>query len=122
MTSDRRRLDEELVARGLVATRSRARDLVLRGLVRVGAVPAGKPSLAVGPDDAVTVDEAAASHVSRGAEKLIAALDAFGLDPAGRVGLDAMASGIAALLILMARQARAASAPAQRQGASGSPA
>jgi pyroglutamyl-peptidase len=40
----------------------------------------------------------------------------------GRVGLDAMASGIAALLILMARQARAASAPAQRQGASGSPA
>ena len=105
MTSDRRRLDEELVARGLVATRSRARDLVLRGLVRVGAVPAGKPSLAVGPDDAVTVDEAAASHVSRGAEKLIAALDAFGLDPAGRVGLDVGASTGGFTEVLLARGA-----------------
>ena len=105
MTSDRRRLDEELVARGLVASRSRARDLVLRGLVRVGAQIAAKPSLAVRAADAVTVDETAAAHVSRGAEKLIGALDAFGLDPKGRTALDVGASSGGFTEVLLARGA-----------------
>ena len=43
MTAERRRLDEELVARGLVATRSRARDLILRGLVAVDGRISDKP-------------------------------------------------------------------------------
>lgn len=64
---------------------------IAQGLVTVDGVPATKPALKVGPHAALEI--AGADHyVSRGAYKLIAALDAFGVDPAGRVALDAGAS------------------------------
>jgi 23S rRNA (cytidine1920-2'-O)/16S rRNA (cytidine1409-2'-O)-methyltransferase len=90
--STRQRLDQALVARGLVATRARARDLILRGKVRVGDRTAGKPSLAVGPDDEVAIAHGAADYVSRGALKLAAALDHFGFHATGRIALDVGAS------------------------------
>lgn len=105
MSRDHRRLDEELVARGLVASRSRARDLVLRGLVRVGGEIPRKPSLSVRASDQVSVDEATAAYVSRGAEKLIPALDAFGLDPQDRIALDVGASTGGFTQVLLARGA-----------------
>jgi 23S rRNA (cytidine1920-2'-O)/16S rRNA (cytidine1409-2'-O)-methyltransferase len=89
------RLDLELVGRGLVATRSRARDMVVRGLVTVNGQVVSRPALEVGTDDIVDLTEAAAAsaiRVSRGGEKLAAALDAFAFDAAARIALDVGAS------------------------------
>lgn len=88
----RERLDQALVGRGLVATRARARDLVLRGLVCVNGQVAAKPSLMVAAGDLLAVPPDAADRVSRGAEKLEAALSAFRLACTGRVALDVGAS------------------------------
>lgn len=85
------RLDAELVRRGLARSRAIASDAVARGLVTVDGKPALKPSARVSA--AAALEIAGSDHyVSRGAHKLIAALDAFGVDPAGRVALDAGAS------------------------------
>ena len=88
----RLRLDEALVARGLLPTRSRARDAILRGGVKVDGVIATRPGAPVGPDSQLVLDDPAAEYVSRGAIKLVAALDDFGFDPSGRVCLDLGAS------------------------------
>jgi 23S rRNA (cytidine1920-2'-O)/16S rRNA (cytidine1409-2'-O)-methyltransferase len=93
-TSDEQpqRLDLALVARGLVATRAKARDLIARGEVRVDGAIAQKPAMSVREEQAIAVDAQAAAQVSRGAVKLAAALDRFGLDPTGRIALDVGAS------------------------------
>lgn len=89
----KKRLDELLVEQGHVATRSRARDAILRGLVRVDGDVVTKPGSSTAATARLTVaPEAGTSYVSRGALKLIAALDKFGFDPAGRNCLDAGAS------------------------------
>ena len=89
----KRRLDLALVERGLVATRARARDAMLRGHVTVDGKPATRPAQ-IGRRRAPQsrVDDPASGYVSRGALKLIAALDRFGYSPAGRVALDVGAS------------------------------
>jgi len=84
----RQRLDNALVDRGLVASRSRARDLILRGEVTVDGVAATRPAQSIGPANRIALAEGAGAYVSRGALKLRAALDALGYDLAGRVGLD----------------------------------
>jgi 23S rRNA (cytidine1920-2'-O)/16S rRNA (cytidine1409-2'-O)-methyltransferase len=86
------RLDQALVERGLAPTRARARDAVTRGHVRVGGQPATKPSLAVSATDEIAIDDPAGDYVSRAALKLVAGLDAFAIDAAGRVALDIGAS------------------------------
>ncbi len=86
------RLDLALVARGLVATRAKARDLIARGEVRVDGAVASKPAMGVRDTQMIAVDAQAAAQVSRGAVKLAAALDSFGLDANGRVALDVGAS------------------------------
>ena len=91
-TGGKVRLDELLVARGLFASRSRARDAVARGAVSVGGVTATKPGHAVRNDAEIAVDDPARGYVSRAALKLIAGLDAFGIDPADGDALDVGAS------------------------------
>lgn len=86
--SRRQRLDVALEARGLMPSRARARDAILRGAVTVNGVPASKPGLLVGADDAIEVTDPAAGYVSRAALKLIAGLEAGGIDVTGRVCLD----------------------------------
>ena len=86
------RLDQMLVDLGLAASRSRARDLVLRRFVRVEGVICEKPAREVTASARIEVLVDAPYFVSRGAEKLIAALDHFGFDPLGRVALDIGAS------------------------------
>lgn len=86
------RLDEILVSRGLFASRSRARDAVLRGTVRVNGESATKPGQGIADDAAIAVDDPAQRYVSRAALKLIAGLDQFGIDPAGTTALDVGAS------------------------------
>ena len=88
----RTRLDQTLVARGLAETRARARDAILRGHVTVDGRRATKPAEAVGEDAVLAIDDPAAVYVSRAALKLVAGLDAFGVEPGGRRCLDIGAS------------------------------
>ena len=103
------RLDQLLVDRGLVATRSRAQALVLAGKVRVGEGDAARADRK--PGDLVDVAEplrldTGGEWVSRGAHKLLAALDAFGIDPAGRIAIDVGASTGGFTDVLVRRGAR----------------
>ena len=89
------RLDQLLVERGLVETRTRAQALLLAGKVRVGKGDSArrdrKPGDLIDPTTPVDLVEPD-PYVSRGGHKLAAALDAFEIDPAGRVALDVGAS------------------------------
>jgi 23S rRNA (cytidine1920-2'-O)/16S rRNA (cytidine1409-2'-O)-methyltransferase len=89
--AERRRLDLALVALGLAPSREQAQALVMAGDVTVDGQPARKPGQSVGPEARLLV-RAHASRVGRGAGKLLGALEAFGVSPAGRVALDVGAS------------------------------
>jgi 23S rRNA (cytidine1920-2'-O)/16S rRNA (cytidine1409-2'-O)-methyltransferase len=86
------RLDELLVQRGFYATRSRARDAVARGTVRVAGAVVQKPGVALAEEIAIDVCDPAQTYVSRAALKLTAGLDHFGFSPAGLNALDIGAS------------------------------
>ena len=86
------RLDQALVARGLLPTRARARDVILRGEVKVAGQLARKPGKMVGAGDIIELSEGAGRYVSRSALKLAAALDEFSLAVAGQICLDIGAS------------------------------
>ena len=88
----RARLDRLLVARGLAATREKAQAMILAGVVSVDGRRIDKAGAPV--DDSAEIAVAGPPHpyVSRGGVKLEAALDHFGLDPAGFVCLDVGAS------------------------------
>jgi 23S rRNA (cytidine1920-2'-O)/16S rRNA (cytidine1409-2'-O)-methyltransferase len=88
----RRRLDVELVRRGMAATPSEARDAVLAGRVTVAGRPASKPHSLVAGDEPVAVSGPKRPYASRGGDKLAAALERFAIDPEGRRCLDAGAS------------------------------
>ncbi|WP_082986695.1 TlyA family RNA methyltransferase [Mycobacterium gordonae] len=89
----RARVDAELVRRGLARSRQQAAELIGAGKVRIDGLPAVKPATSVAVTAALTVaDEGERSWVSRGAHKLIGALDAFGITVEGRRCLDAGAS------------------------------
>ena len=99
------RLDAALAARGLARSRTHAASLIAAGVVTVDGRPVVKPSSKVGDDARLEV--AASDHyVSRAAHKLIAALDGFKVDPAGRVALDAGASTGGFSQVLLERGAR----------------
>ena len=83
----KKRLDVLLVERGLAESRSQAQALVLAGLV----VGHDKPGEQLA-DDVELVVERPPRFVSRGGEKLRNALDALGVDPAGRSCADVGAS------------------------------
>jgi 23S rRNA (cytidine1920-2'-O)/16S rRNA (cytidine1409-2'-O)-methyltransferase len=103
--SARQRLDLCLVARGLAPSRTRAQSLIRDGQVAVAGVLQREPAARVGPRDAITVSATAAMHVSRGALKLLAALDHFRLPVAGRVALDIGASTGGFTEVLLTRSA-----------------
>ncbi|GAA3160662.1 hemolysin [Planomonospora alba] len=95
--SRRARLDSELVRRKLARSREQAAQLIEAGRVTVGGRTASKPATQVDTASAIVVAEAAEGpdYVSRGAHKLVGALEAFGprgLTVAGRRCLDAGAS------------------------------
>ena len=88
----RRRLDAELVRRGLVANTSQAAAAIRDGFVLVSGRPADNPSTLVDPAEPVDLARKDKPFVSRGGDKLEAALERFGVDVAGRPCLDAGAS------------------------------
>jgi 23S rRNA (cytidine1920-2'-O)/16S rRNA (cytidine1409-2'-O)-methyltransferase len=100
-----RRLDAAMAERGLARSRTQAASLIASGVVTVDGRAVVKPSTKVG--DASVVEVAASDHyVSRAAHKLIAALEGFGVDPAGRIALDAGASTGGFSQVLLERGAR----------------
>jgi len=92
MKKDASRLDAAVVARGLAASRERARALILAGLVRVDGVVVSKAGTPVKPDAAVTLDERDHPYVGRGGVKLAHALETFGIAVEDRLALDVGAS------------------------------
>lgn len=88
----RRRLDVELVRRGLANSRAEAQAAVAAGLVTVSGNPATKAASLVADDAPVQLIGPARRYVSRGGEKLRSALDRFEIDPRDRDCLDAGAS------------------------------
>jgi 23S rRNA (cytidine1920-2'-O)/16S rRNA (cytidine1409-2'-O)-methyltransferase len=107
--ASRVRLDQLIVDRGLAESRSRAQALLLGGRVRVGEGDAARLDRKPGDlvDAAIPLDVAEPEpYVSRGGHKLAAALDAFGVDPTGRICLDAGASTGGFTDVLLQRGAR----------------
>ena len=103
----RARVDAELVRRGLARSRQQAAELIGAGRVSIDGMPAAKPATAIAIDAHLTVtgsDER--TWVSRGAHKLIGALDAFGVIVEGRRCLDAGASTGGFTEVLLDRRAR----------------
>jgi 23S rRNA (cytidine1920-2'-O)/16S rRNA (cytidine1409-2'-O)-methyltransferase len=86
--SERIRLDLAIEARGLLPSRARARDAILRGTVTVNGVAASKPNQMVGRGDKIALDDPAAHYVSRAALKLLAGLDAGNIAVVGKTCLD----------------------------------
>jgi len=105
----RPRLDQLLVDRGLVDSRARAQALVMAGLVFSGERRLDKPGQRLAPDVALAVRGQDHPWVSRGGLKLVAGLDAFGIDPSGVPGgalaLDVGASTGGFTDVLLARGA-----------------
>ena len=83
MNRSRRRLDTELVRRGLVSSRDRAQEAVVSGRVTVNGAVAQKSARLVLPGDALELSGSPARYVSRGGEKLEGALVAFRLEVSG---------------------------------------
>ena len=102
---ERRRLDQLLVERGLAESRSRARALIEAGKVLADHRPADKPSLVLPEDAALEITGLDHPWVSRGGLKLASALDHFGIDPSGLVGLDIGASTGGFTEVLLSRGA-----------------
>ncbi|MEP7203443.1 MAG: TlyA family RNA methyltransferase [Ilumatobacteraceae bacterium] len=88
----RLRLDADMVRRGLVLSRAEAARAIDSNLVLVNGSIADKSARLIDPGDAVVLQGPPARFVSRGGDKLDAALDAFGIDTVGLRVLDAGAS------------------------------
>ena len=84
----KRRLDQLLVERGLVESRTRAQALVMAGLVFSGETKLAKPGQQFPGDAPLEVRGRDHPWVSRGGIKLGHALAHFELDPAGAVAMD----------------------------------
>ncbi len=105
MALEKERLDMLMVRRGLAATRARAQAMILAGEVNVDGRPATKPGMKVDLGAQLVVSEEM-PYVGRGGFKLAAALDAFAIDPAGRVCADVGASTGGFCDVLLQRGAR----------------
>ena len=88
----RRRLDQELVRRGLVESRTRAQQAISAGRVLVSGAPADRAGRLVDPAEPIVLAGPPPRFVSRGGEKLDAALDRFAVDVSGLRCVDAGAS------------------------------
>jgi 23S rRNA (cytidine1920-2'-O)/16S rRNA (cytidine1409-2'-O)-methyltransferase len=103
----RSRLDAELVRRGLARSREHAVELIAEGRVAVSGRAATKPATGVDAATPVVVrtDPDRPSWVSRGAHKLLGALDAFPVVVERRRALDAGASTGGFTEVLLSRGA-----------------
>lgn len=101
----RTRLDQALLSRGLVQSRSQAREAILRGVILVDGKMIDRPAALVSEAQSISRAVSEEVYVSRGGLKLAAGLNQFGYDPAGRIGLDIGASTGGFTQVLLARGA-----------------
>lgn len=99
------RLDRHLVAAGLAPSRARAQALIAEGAVTVDGLAVRRPAHPVPPGARVALAGPVMPWVSRGALKLVHALDTFGLNPAGLTAWDLGASTGGFTEVLLARGA-----------------
>jgi len=99
------RLDQAVVARGLLRSRARARAAIEESCVAVNGSVARKPAMPIAPGDTIELVGETLEWVSRAALKLVAGLEKFGVDPDGRVALDLGASTGGFSQVLLARGA-----------------
>jgi len=90
--TDKMRLDQLMVEQYGYQSRSRARDAVLRGCVKIGGSPIRKPGQLVVPTTQIAIEDDAGDYVSRAALKLAAALDCHSIPVSGKTALDLGAS------------------------------
>jgi 23S rRNA (cytidine1920-2'-O)/16S rRNA (cytidine1409-2'-O)-methyltransferase len=102
----RARVDAELVRRGLARSRQQAAELIDAGRVSIDGIPAAKAATAITPDTKLVVTDGERTWVSRGAHKIIGALDAFDIPVDGRRCLDAGISTGGFTEVLLDRGAR----------------
>ncbi|HEX2026138.1 MAG TPA: TlyA family RNA methyltransferase [Actinomycetota bacterium] len=103
----RRRLDRELVRRGLAASPAEARRAIDAGRVVVGGRASAKAGTLVDPSESVTVRDPSPRYASRGGAKLDHALDRMSVEVRGRRCLDAGASSGGFTDVLLSRGAAA---------------
>jgi len=102
----KKRLDVVITERGLVPSRARAQALILAGKVRLNGEVESKAGTQVDPEAIIEIIEPDHPWVSRGALKLVAALDEFGISPEGLDCLDVGASTGGFTDVLLDRGAR----------------
>ncbi|MCX7883263.1 MAG: TlyA family RNA methyltransferase [Brevinematales bacterium] len=103
--ASRHRLDQFLVDKGFFPSRQKAQSAILAGDVLVNEKVITKAGFSIKEDDIIRVKEHF-PYVSRGALKLIHALDSFGLSPQGQVAIDIGASTGGFTQVLLERGAR----------------
>ncbi len=86
--AEKNRLDQWLVMRGQAPSRDAAARMILAGEVKVNGATVDKPAKAVSADARIEIAHQATRFVSRGGDKLAAALDAGSIDPRHAVCLD----------------------------------
>jgi len=99
------RLDEALVMRGHYASRSRARDAIKRGCIRVNGAILRKPSQAITPSHEIASNDPAEQLVSRAGLKLEHGLNYSGIQVNGAICLDLGASTGGFTQVLLTRGA-----------------
>ena len=102
----KQRLDVVITERGLVPSRARAQALILAGKVRLNGEVESKAGTQVDPEAMIEIIEPDHPWVSRGALKLVAALDEFEISPEGIDCIDVGASTGGFTDVLLARGAR----------------
>ncbi|SJZ48823.1 23S rRNA (cytidine1920-2'-O)/16S rRNA (cytidine1409-2'-O)-methyltransferase [Trichlorobacter thiogenes] len=90
--SIKQRLDKLMVEKGLAPSREKAQALIMAGQVVVGDHAAQKAGQQVTPEVEIRIKGEVMPYVSRGGLKLAQGLDAFKIDPAGRIAIDVGAS------------------------------
>jgi 23S rRNA (cytidine1920-2'-O)/16S rRNA (cytidine1409-2'-O)-methyltransferase len=101
-----RRLDLELTQRGLARSRQDAKDLIEQGLVNVNGFVAKKADAQVSDSASITINSNSTKYVSRGARKLLSALNSTSIDFAGKICLDAGASTGGFVQVMLDRGAK----------------
>src|SRR5688500_8653940 len=92
MTKHKQRLDQAMVERSLVPSRTKAQSLIMARRVLVNGLFVDKPGTGVAAEDQIAIQELEHPYVSRGGLKLQRALEQFGIDLHGKVCADIGAS------------------------------
>lgn len=100
------RLDQLLVERGFVESRTRAQSLIIQGYFQVDGRTVTKPGTRVRPDADIRWTRTPQTVISRGEYKLHHALDVFAIDPTGKTAVDIGASTGGFTHCLLTRGAR----------------